>query len=205
MRISSESPKGVGLGTGALGFKRLLWFDLLTTAYMDVLGLLPSSRKELELVYYDCRDISFDDVGLSPRMVEAILSEARRSGVSNLERLSDILAWLSKRNFEISLCVDKTRSQEPGVMEFLNSISRTGGSNVAIYTKAVPGGSMHKKALVTPISVLQGSANLTQSAAARNEEIIDHCFVGTAAYAGLKANVDDTFHGSERWHHDPPR
>lgn len=189
----------MGFGAGALGFKRLLWFDLLTTAYMDILGLLPNTRKELKLVYYDCRDISFDDIGMSPRMTEAILTEARRSGISNLERLSDILGWLSKRDFEITLCVDRGQSEETGVKDFLNSLSRIGGHKVAIFTKEVAGGSMHKKALVTPISVLQGSANLTQSAAARNEEIVDHCFFGTEGYAGLKSNVDDTFHGSERW------
>jgi hypothetical protein len=55
LKVSSAQSAGTGFGAGSLGFKRLLWFDLLTTAYMDILGLLPEKRKELKLVYYDCR------------------------------------------------------------------------------------------------------------------------------------------------------
>ncbi len=152
------------------------------------------------MVYYDCRDVAFDDVGFSPRMVEAVLSEVSGSGVlHDLTSLSDVLAWLLVRDFQVSICVDEGRSRLPGVKDFLARLARIGGDNLEIVTKEVAGGVMHKKALVTPIAVLKGSANLTYSGAGRNEEIIDHFFYDTQGYDQVRANVDDTFHGAEAW------
>ena len=150
------------------------------------------------MVYHDCRDVSFDDIGFSPRMTEAILNEAGNGIGQRLERLSDILSWLLRRGFKMELCVDRKQAMESGVEEFIERLRRTSNPNLTIFTKEVDGGAMHKKALVTPVGVLKGSANLTQSGTGRNEEIIDHVFYGTISYVSLKANVDDTFHGADR-------
>jgi hypothetical protein len=199
-RLIEGEDTGISTAVESVGFRRLLWFDLVMTAYLDVLGLLEEERKEVRLVYYDCRDVAFNDVGLSPRMLEAVLSEARASGrVHVLERLSDILTWLLLRGFRVSLCVDRVRAEEPGVREFLETLSSVPGDRLTIVTKSIDHGSMHKKALVTPVGILKGSANLTESGVGTNEEIIDHFFYGTAGYAQLRANVGDTFHGATRW------
>lgn len=198
--LTEKKAPGIATAIESVGFKRLLWFDLITTAYLDVLGLLEEERKELKLVYYDCRDVVFDDVGFSPRMIEAILSEMRESGLSQgLSSLSDILSWLLARGFKVSLCVDEARSKEDGVRKFLKRLKRIGGDSAHIVTKKIKMGSMHKKALVTSVAVLKGSANLTETAAERNEEIIDHFFYGTAGYDQLNTNVADTFHGAKEW------
>ncbi len=188
------------MGANSLGFKRLLWFDLIATAYLDVLRVLPTERKEVKLVYYDCREVTFEDVGLSARMTEAILSEARRLGIGGgLDNLSDLLGLLLQQGFRMSLCVDSRQAQEPGVSGFLQALRRIGRGNLKILEREVEGGSMHKKALQTPVAVLKGSGNLTPSATTRNEEITDHVFYGAPSYEGLKASIEDTFQGSRPW------
>ncbi len=200
LQLAESAVGGVAAGVESVGFKRLLWFDLVLTAYMDVLGLLGDSRKEVKLVYYDCRDIAFDDIGLSARMVDAVLSEARKSGVvQGLKNLSDMLTWLLTRGFRVWICVDDRRSEEEGVRAFLRRMSRLGAEGLHILTKHVDRGAMHKKALVSPVGVLNGSANLTDAATGRNEEILNHFFFGTREYTQLKTNVEDTFHGAEHW------
>ena len=52
---------------------------------------------------------------------------------------------------------------------------------------------MHKKALSTPVGVLKGSANLTESGSQHNEEMIDHFFFGTTEYDQARINIQDTF------------
>lgn len=200
LRFSEQGGNtGASVGVGSVGFKRLLWFDLVMTAYLDVLNLLKDERKELKLVYYDCRDIDFDDVGLSARMIDAIVGEMRKTGTFNrLEKLSDILLWLLRRGFRISLCVDEKRSEEQGVRELLMRLSGSESPRMGVFTKAVERGHMHKKALLTPIAVLKGSANLTKSGS-HNEEIVDHFFYGTDGYMQSKINIDDTFYGAEVW------
>ena len=200
LRAGDPKSQGVAAGVESVGFKRLLWFDMILTAYLDVLGLLEDGRKEVALVYYDCRDISFDDVGLSSRMIDAVLSEARRAGiVHGLRNLSDILRWLLSRGFRVSLCVDRSRAEEPDVKSFLDLLTSLGAAGLRVTTKDVEHGAMHKKALVTPVGVLSGSANLTTSAASRNEEILIHFFYGTSGYGQLKSNVMDTFVGADTW------
>ncbi len=197
LRLGETEASGVAAGVESVGFKRLLWFDLVLTAYLDVLGLLDEARKDVMLVYYDLRDVSFDDVGLSARMVDAVLTEARKSGmVHGLKSLSDMLIWLLLRGFRVSVCVDGHRIDDEIVRKFMSRLVQLGAK---AKTKKMQRGLMHKKALVTPVGVLSGSANLTEGGTGTNEEILNHFFYGTSGYQQLKANVEDTFHGASSW------
>lgn len=199
MRVAERAEGGVAAGVESVGFKRLMWFDLIATAYLDALGLLSEPQRRIQLVYFDCRDLDFDDVGLSPRMLETILAQAREEGVvTEISTLSDILGWLARR-FRIDICVDSGRAIEEGVRDFLKRLNQQGGGAIWIYEKAVEGGYMHKKALVTPISVLAGSANLSGHGTGGSEEMIQHFFAGTAAYVDASTNAADTFFGASKW------
>lgn len=196
--LVSPHAEGLTTGIGAGGFKRLLWFDLLLTAYLDILGLLPVTAKRITLVYYDCRDVHFDDVGISSRMLDAIQAEAGAGAGSELDSLSDIIAWLARRGFNIRICVDEQQSGQEGVDAFLRRASAMAGPNLRILTKQMPG-VMHKKVLVTPVALLKGSANLTESGAHRNEELNDHIPAGHPSFPSAATNVEDTFVGAKPW------
>jgi hypothetical protein len=58
---------------------------------------------------------------------------------------------------------------------------------------------MHKKALISPIGVIHGSANLTFSGTQLSEEIISYAPYGNREYDEMKLNILDTFHGSKSW------
>ena len=75
--LRTEQEAGVIVGTPATSVKRLLWFNLLMTAYLDLSGRIPEDRREVTLVYYDAREVSFQDVGMAPRMLDAIREAAR--------------------------------------------------------------------------------------------------------------------------------
>jgi hypothetical protein len=200
LMLQTTRASGGSSGIGSLGFKRLLWFDLLMTAYLDKLNLIPAERRWVELVYYDCRDINFDDVGLSPRMLAAISEGAVRGGPSGrMERLSDILSWLLDRGFRVSVCVDQGQAAEEGVREFLTRLESTGSQKLEIRTKHLDSASMHAKGFVTPVAVLQGSANLTQSGAGKNEEIITHHLFGQDDYTPLSTLIHDYCFASQPW------
>lgn len=183
-------------GIGPLGFRRLLWHDLVLAAYLDLLGLIPAERKKVEAVFYDARDIEFQDVGVSPRMLDAIVEYARISGARASsqvpERLSDMLGWLARSGFEVSLCVDKNRLNERGVVEFVRRLQQ-GGCRVVSKDLA---GLMHKKAVTSPLGAIEGSANLTYGGMGGNEEIISYAPWGTSGYMEIQTSVRDTFHGT---------
>lgn len=186
-------------GIGSLGFRRIMWYTLLTSAYLDVLEQLEENRKEIRFVFYDCSDLTFDDIGISPRIVEAIEYHRRKEGIKgNLNNLSDILIWLAKRNFKIHICVDEKRSKEVRIANFLKKLAKVETDNISIKMKRLPG-LMHKKALISPVGVIQGSANLTFSGACLNEEIINFAPYGVPEYDQMKVNIIDTFHGSKEW------
>jgi hypothetical protein len=191
-----EKPKEGGKhGIESLGFMRLLWHDLIMTYYLHALGLIPPERRKVEAVFYDCRDIDFKDAGVSPRMLEAILEQARTSiSIGAPERLSNMMAWLRRSGFSVSLVVDKTRLMEEGVRLLLEKLDSEGCD---IFTKEF-GGLMHKKAIVSPLSAIEGSANLTRSGMILNEEILNYAQFGTDAYNEIRTNVLDTFHGAVR-------
>jgi superfamily II DNA or RNA helicase len=191
--------KGSAHGLESLGFKRIMWYNLTTAAYLDILGLLEPNRKQIAFVFYDCRDVTFDDVGTSPRMIQAIEYRCKKVGMKGeISKLSDILTWLAKQGFTVSICVDETQSQEEGVREFLESLSSSETKNISIRVKKLQG-SMHKKALITPVGVIQGSANLTYSGTGPNEEIVNYAPYGVQEYEEMRINISDTFHGSEKW------
>jgi hypothetical protein len=191
-RVSGQPAHGIG----PLGFRRLLWHDLVLAAYLDLLGLIPAERKKVEAVFYDARDIEFQDVGVSPRMLDAIVEYARISGARASsqvpERLSDMLGWLARSGFEVSLCVDKSRLGERGVVEFVRRLQQ-GGCRVVSKDLA---GLMHKKAVTSPLGAIEGSANLTYGGMGGNEEIISYAPWGTSGYKEIQTSVRDTFHGT---------
>ena len=105
--MQSQANQGVAIGMPSSAFKRLLWFDLLMTAYLDMRGAFETDEeKRIQLAYYDARDITFDDIGLAPQLLESLMMQARRDGISSINRFSDVLLWLAKRGFSIQLCVD---------------------------------------------------------------------------------------------------
>lgn len=188
-RVGQETSHGIG----PLGFRRLLWHDLVLTAYLDLLGLVPKERKKIEAVFYDARDIEFQDVGVSPRMLDAIVEYARISGVrassQSPERLSDMLTWLSRSGFEVSLCVDRGRLDEKGVADFVRRL-QSGGCRVASNEDLA--GLMHKKAVSTPLGAIEGSANLTYGGTGTNEEIVSYAPIGTPGYEEIQTSIRDT-------------
>ena len=199
--LRTDQEAGVIVGTPATSVKRLLWFNLLMTAYLDLSGRIPEDRREVTLVYYDAREVSFQDVGMAPRMLDAIREAARADGINSVENLSDVLIWLARRGFQVRLCVDAgVRAQEgnEAVREFLGTLSnaRTGG-NLRLLEREVRDPemrrrNMHKKILVTPIYALSGSANLTYSGTTSNEEILTHTTFGDPNYDSVRTGCEDT-------------
>jgi hypothetical protein len=197
LQVFGERFDGCAHGLESLGFKRIMWYNLMTASYLDILDLLEDARKDIFMVFYDCRDVGFDDVGISSRMMEALDYHRRKAGlVGEIRSLSDILNWLAIRGFRISLCVDETRAQEESVKSFLEKLASWKMRNVTIRLKGLQG-SMHKKALITPIGAIHGSANLTFSGTQLSEEIISYAPCGTREYNEMKLNILDTFHGSK--------
>ena len=190
------------IGVPSIGVKRLLWFDLVMTAYLDASGRLDPSNRTIDMVYYDIRDIEFEDVGLSPRMLDAVHHLGKEVGFTRFESLSDILAWLVYRGFTLRLCVDAGQAQQDGVRTFLKQLtdrSRGGSGVLDIMVKDIPYASMHKKILVTPIGGLMGSANLSESGTARSEEINAHVPRSSPNFQMLKRSCDDSFTHAQSW------
>jgi phosphatidylserine/phosphatidylglycerophosphate/cardiolipin synthase-like enzyme len=126
-------------------------------------------------------------------MLDAILEQAKENQLLEApERLSDMLAWLSKRGFSVSICIDKSRLEEPGVRQFANRLIK---NNCKVYSKELSG-LMHKKAFVTPLGAIEGSANLTQGGTGSNEEIVNYAQFSSQAYNEIAVAVKDTFYGA---------
>jgi hypothetical protein len=198
----SEPNEGIAMGMPSSSFKRLLWFDLLMTAYLDMRGAIPDeSRKKIKLVYYDARDISFDDVGLAPQLLEALRAQVKADNAGPLETFSDMLIWLAKRGFEIQMCIDKrvrTNPRNSPVREFIRKLKSTHAEGrIKLFEREVIDDnewkrSMHKKTMITPIFVLKGTANMTRSGAGLNEEDVDHMMFGTPQYESMTSSCEDT-------------
>ena len=198
----SQPNDGIAMGMPSSAFKRLLWFDLLMTAYLDMRGAIQDSeQKKIKLVYYDARDITFDDVGLAPQLLEALRAQAKADRAGSLETFSDMLIWLAMRGFEIEMCVDKRVRSKPGngpVRDFVNKLrSPRAQGRIHLYEREVIDDqewtrSMHKKTMVTPIFVLKGTANMTRSGAGLNEEDVDHIMVGKPQYESMVSSCNDT-------------
>lgn len=189
-----------GHGFNSLGLKRLVWFNLLGSCYLDILGKLPAPRKWIDLVYYDMTDLSFDDVGLSPRMLASVSAVAAADHAPvDLQRLSDILEWLLRRGFRIRICVDAGRAKEPRVSELLGRLRAVGATNLEVLVKSATAGSLHAKALISPVGALSGSSNLTIHGAGMNEEMVHWSVYGTREYEEVRDNARDLFHGATPW------
>jgi hypothetical protein len=198
-RIADLSGESVIVGISSIGVKRLLWFDLTMTAYLDSAGLLDEADRRIDLVYYDIRDVEFEDIGLSPRMLDSIMDLARGHGFDRFETLSDVLAWLVHRGFHIRICVDEGRSREDAVSSFLSEMeskSADGEGTLEVFVKEIDFASMHKKVLITPLWALMGSANLTESGTGRSEEIEAHVLSSNPNYQLVQTSCNDTFHGA---------
>lgn len=199
LRMFGEKFDGCAHGLESLGFKRIMWYNLMMASYLDILGLLEDARKDVVLVFYDCRDVGFDDIGISNRMMEVIDYHRKRAGLTGeMRSLSDILTWLAMEGFRVSICVDENRAHEEEVRCFLKKLASKRLSNITLRVKGLFG-SMHKKALISPIGVIHGSANLTFSGTQLSEEIISYAPFGNREYDEMKLNILDTFYGSKTW------
>jgi hypothetical protein len=202
LRLVQLPPDGQNQGI-SVGFGRLVWYNLLMTAYLESVGAIPADKKEVILVYYDIRDVTFQDIGATERMWEAIDHHRRASGSSTrIEKLSDLLSWLANRGFKIKICVDKSRTQEAGVRQLLSTLRRCDPSEASIELRVKEmrqGGVMHVKGLLTPVGTVTGSANLTMSAIERNDESVSVANAETAGYKSVRQSLKDTMDGSERW------
>ena len=89
-------PIKVWLSVCHSAFKRLLWFDLLTTAYLDMRGALKPTRKRIQLAYYDARDITFDDIGLAPQLLESLDGHAEMAYPPSTDSLTFCCGSLSE-------------------------------------------------------------------------------------------------------------
>src|SRR5436190_22254642 len=132
-----------------VGFPRLIWFTLLTSAYLASLNRLAQARKEIVMIFYDVREVFFDDVGISERMRDTIESVRRDEGdVHRLVSLTDMLLWLAKKGFRIRICVDRRHSGDPAVSGFLDGLQAKPDwpGAVEVLTKDLgPVGSLHVK------------------------------------------------------------
>ena len=176
------------------------------TAYLDVCQAIPDDRKSITLVYFDARELSFDDIGIAPRMLDAIRDAYRSDGLTTMETLSDILIWLARRGFNIRLCVDaNVRRRQEAVNSFLRTLSMANSDgNLTLYERNVIDSdgvqrSMHKKTLITPIYILGGSANLTYSGTTGSEELDYHVPFGEDSYLDLCMSCQDTLSASQEF------
>ncbi len=201
-RLIEAPGQSVIMGTQSVGIKRRLWFDLMMTAYLDAAGELGDSERRIDLVYFDIRDIEFDDTGLTPRMLDSIVSLGKPHGFSRFDNLSDVLAWMAHRGFEIRVCVDSERAREGGVKDFLDKLreqtSEADGS-VEILCKSVDYGSMHLKLLLTPIWGMLGSANMTPTGLGLSDELQQHVLATDPNYAQLVQRCEDIMHGATEY------
>ncbi len=152
------------------------------------------------MVFYDIRDIGFEDAGISERMRDTIEAARRDDGEGRpLQLLSDMLAWLARKGFHVRICVDRRHAQEQGVGAFLAALNpeNDAGRDIRVLEKDLgPVGSLHAKGLLTPIGVVDGSANLTRSALASNEELINFSAYGTPGYDELRVGMADILQGT---------
>lgn len=203
-RLPASRGGGVAVGMSSMALKRLVWFDLLSSAYADLLGQLPSpDTKRIEIASYDLSDLPFDDVGLSPRMLSSVsaLAEMDRAPV-DLEHLSDLLDWLLRKGFTVRICTDRSKAAvDSRVDRLYRRLATVPGGRVELLVKDLSpqGGLFHSKAIVTPIGAILGSANITEAGGARNDELISYSHVGSPEYGAVQAAVADMLRGAVPW------
>ena len=158
-------PDGVAMGIDEHGFRRLLWFQLLLTGHLVSSRILSpdESNARIDMLYYGARDLRFDDLGMSSRMLDSMRAEG---GALRHEALSDVLTWLTGRGIPLRLCIDKKRAGEEKVAELIEQLAQQ--ERFELFTRDISA-SMHRKTLITPIASLSGSGNLTPSGTAEND------------------------------------
>ena len=109
--------EGGAHGIDRHGFERLLWFNLLMSAHLDAVGALKKEKKVIQLLYYDARDLKLP--WLSPRMIDSMKAVMENQ---EIEKLSDVLIWMAKRNFVVDICVDKKQGTKAPIREFLGRL-----------------------------------------------------------------------------------
>ena len=112
----------------------------------------------IQLVYYDAHDVTFDDIGLAPQLLEALRSQAKIDGAGPLNSLSDM--WLvGTKGFKIQLCIDKrvyNKRNNVAVGNFVNTLKKSSGkANIEVLSRGIVDEdehkrSMHKKTLIPP-------------------------------------------------------
>lgn len=185
--------EGGAHGIDRHGFERLLWFNLLMSAHLDAVNALTKEQKKVQLLYYDARDLKLKDLGLSPRMIDSMKAVMENQ---EIEKLSDVLIWMAKRDFKVDICVDKRQGTQIPIRKFLSRLRIY--KKINIRQRVSEDGSMHKKILISPIAALTGSANLTYSGSNLNDETLVHVTSNnTTQYESIKANARTTFNDSE--------
>lgn len=193
MRYSGDGEHRMAVAIEAHGFKRIVWYSLLTSLYLDRMGLLQPREKIIKLVFYDCRDIGFDDVGFSERMLDTIELQRKEAGIpAEMQTLSDVLSWASKRGFDVTVCVDEGQSREAGVKSFLDALKEKSMGKIRLLVKELQKSSMHKKILQTPVGAIDGSANLTASGSGPNEESISYIPRNVTEFGAVSRSMEDT-------------
>jgi len=193
---------GNNVRAASIGFARLLWYDLLMTAYFDSIDMIDPVDKRILMVFYDMDDIPLEELGMSGRMWEAIDHHRRASHFNRrLEYLSDLLGWLSTRGFNIRICVNHQQSHNERVRRLfsrLRSFDST-GQQIVLTTKDIPRASMHVKGILTPLGAIDGSTNLTRSGISRNEEFVNHANVGSNDYKNIETGLMDVLRKAVPW------
>ena len=193
--MQSQANQGVAIGMPSSAFKQLLWFDLLMTAYLDMRGAF-ETKQRIQLAYYDARDITFDDIGLAPQLLESQVMQARRDGISSINRFSDVLLWLAKRgspsNYVLIGGASGSRNKINPFKDFLSRLQQKDDSgNLHLSERNVQDNdswqrSMHKKTVITPCFVGRDSEHDTVRQPERGGCRSHHAEHGTVRlHAGL--------------------
>ncbi len=184
-------------------FRRLIWHTLLTTAFLDSMDLFNSESKEINLVYFNIRDLDFTDIGLSGRAMDVVEYHRGAKITTPIESLSDVLIWLANRGFKITVCTEALQL-DPEKNEHYWRVNQlftklSTNPNITLTKKNYPKSIMHKKGLQTPMGFVSESANLTYSGATKNEEDLHYFLVSDSGYSDMVRSFKDTMkHGKKR-------
>lgn len=190
-------------GIPTQSFRRLIWHTLLTTAFLDSMNLFNETQKEINLVYFNIRDLDFTDTGLSGRAMDVVEYHRGANITTPIESLSDVLIWLANREFKVTVCtaavqLDRNKNRHYWRVEQLFRKLST-NPNITLIKKDFPMGIMHKKGLQTPMGFVSGSANLTFSGATKNEEDLQYFLISDLGYADMVRSFKDTMKYGKKW------
>src|SRR5207247_3842352 len=88
----------------SVGLSRIVWYLLLTSSFLASMGKVPADRKLVTMVFYDVRDVSFDETGLSENMRATLETLKKEQGDSRpLASLSEMRLWMHHPGVHITL------------------------------------------------------------------------------------------------------